>query len=77
MGDARQTLTKARDQPLHSTDSNLENTIPKQGGMEQKRAFELRPPTFLATVSLCEVYARFVFSMLIRLHVQYLAAILK
>lgn len=43
--DARQTRTKARDQQLCSTDSNLEITISKQGGMEQKRAFELQPLT--------------------------------
>lgn len=45
--------------------------------MEQKRAFELQPLTILATVSLHEVCARFVFSMLISLHLQFLAAILK
>lgn len=50
--DARQTRTEARDQLLCSTDSNLEITISKQSGIEQKRAFELQPLTFLATVSL-------------------------
>lgn len=62
---------------MYSSDSNLKITISKQGGMEEKRASELQPLTFLATVTLHEVCARFVFSMLISLHLQFLAAILK
>lgn len=46
---------------MYSSDSNLKITISKQGGMEQKRASELQPLTFLATVTLHEVCARFVF----------------